>query len=141
MPILNDRIFQLKGVLRQGYQFQNREAIILRDYLAMERTRLASERTFMAYIRTSLFFLTGGLTLLQFERFAHLDWLGYISLTLSVVLLLSGIIRYIRVNRRLRIYYEQIKLEQERLTLAKEADARKTEEKETAAREAAEGKT
>lgn len=137
MPLLNDKLLQMKGVLRQGYQFQNREAIILRDYLAMERTRLASERTFMAYIRTSLFFLTGGLTLLQFERFAQLDWLGYMSLTVCVVLLLAGIIRYIRVTRRLRIYYEQIKLEQEKLTQAKEADARKTAEKETAARGAA----
>lgn len=125
--MLNRKITQLKGALRLGYQFQNKESIILRDYLAMERTRLASERTFMAYIRTSLFLLTGGLTLLQFERFKHLDWLGYLAIALCTLLLIIGVNRYFRLNSRLRIYYDQIKQEQEKITEAKEADAKAKE--------------
>ncbi|GAP67936.1 hypothetical protein BA6E_101382 [Bacteroidales bacterium 6E] len=36
-----------------SHTFENREQIILRDYLALERTRLANERTLLSYIRTS----------------------------------------------------------------------------------------
>lgn len=31
-------------------EFKNQEKIILRDYLALERTRLANERTLFSYI-------------------------------------------------------------------------------------------
>lgn len=98
----------MKSLLRIGYQFENKEKIILRDFLAMERTRLANERTLMAYVRTSLFFLTGGLTLLQFERFQNMFWLAYFAMVLSVVMMITGIYRYLRLNSRVHDYYEQI---------------------------------
>lgn len=99
----------MRGILRFGYHFENKDEIILRDYLAMERTRLANERTFLGYIRTSLFFLTGGITLLQIEGFSHLDWLGYLAIALCLILLITGIGRYIILSNRLHNYYKQIK--------------------------------
>ncbi|WP_224996016.1 DUF202 domain-containing protein [Cesiribacter sp. SM1] len=111
--MIRNRLAQMKGVIRYGYQFQNKEKIILRDYMAMERTRLANERTLMAYVRTSLFFLTGGLTLLELERFEHLTGLAYIAIILSVSMLVIGVTRFIVLGKRLRVYYGQIKNEEE----------------------------
>lgn len=39
--------------------------LILREHLAIERTRLANETTLLAYIRTGLYFLVAGSTLGQ----------------------------------------------------------------------------
>lgn len=98
----------MKDLIRFGYQFRNKEEIILRDFLALERTRLANERTFISYIRTSLFFLTGGLTLFQLEGVQHLHWLGYTAMAVSVVLLVTGIVRFLRLSAKLQSYYKQI---------------------------------
>ena len=101
----------MRGILRYGYHFENKKEIILRDFLAMERTRLANERTFLTYIRTALFFLTGGLTLIQLEEFDHLNWLGYLAVVIAVVMVITGIFRYFRLANRLHNYYKQIKTE------------------------------
>lgn len=37
--------------------------LVLREYLAIERTKLANETTLLAYIRTGLYFLVAGSTL------------------------------------------------------------------------------
>ncbi|MFZ2282343.1 MAG: DUF202 domain-containing protein, partial [Lutibacter sp.] len=50
----------MKKNLKSKYKFENREKIILRDFLALERTRLANERTLFSYIRTSLYLFLGG---------------------------------------------------------------------------------
>lgn len=103
----------MKGILRFGYRFTNKEEIILRDFLAMERTRLANERTFMSYIRTSLFFFTGGLTLLQFEDYQNIHWLAYLAVVVSIIMVIVGVVRFIILSRRLHGYYKQIKSEQD----------------------------
>lgn len=105
----------MKGILRFGYRFVNKEEIILRDFLAMERTRLANERTFMAYIRTSLFFLTGGLTLLQFDEYENLHWLAYLAILTCIIMVIIGVSRFIILSRRLHGYYKQIKTEEKQL--------------------------
>lgn len=45
--------------------FENNEKLILRDHLALERTKLANERTLFSYIRTSLYLLTAGIGIFQ----------------------------------------------------------------------------
>ncbi|MFT4781527.1 MAG: putative membrane protein, partial [Pseudohongiellaceae bacterium] len=44
-------------LLKFGRDFEPDERVILRDYLAIERTRLANERTLLSYIRSSLYLL------------------------------------------------------------------------------------
>lgn len=83
------------------------DKLILRDYLALERTRLANERTLLSYIRTSLYFLLGGIALLQIEGFGNITWLGYSSLFLCVTLLLIGVVRFMRLTGRLFEYYDK----------------------------------
>lgn len=92
-------------LLSGNYPFENKEKIILRDYLAIERTKLANERTFFAYIRTSLYLILAGFAFLQIEGFGSIQWLGYLSLGLSLVILLIGTFRYFRLRKILKTYY------------------------------------
>jgi putative membrane protein len=87
------------------YEFENKDKIILRDYLALERTRLANERTLFAYIRTSLYLILGGIAFLQLEGFDKIKWLGYTSLILSILFFIFGIFRYYQLNKKLRKFY------------------------------------
>jgi len=95
----------MKKILKSKYKFENREKIILRDFLALERTRLANERTLFSYIRTSLYLLLGGIALLQIQGFERIEWLGYVSVTLSVIILIIGIFRFNHLKYKLKKYY------------------------------------
>lgn len=85
--------------------FQNNEKIILRDYLALERTKLANERTLFAFIRTSLYLLLAGLTLIQLKTFASVLWIGILSIFFSIILIGIGIVRYKKLKKQLNTYY------------------------------------
>jgi putative membrane protein len=88
--------------------FDTKERIILRDYLAMQRTTLANERTLFAYIRTSLYLILSGIGLLGLEEFEELNWVGYLSLGLSAVIIIYGVIRYYMLRHKLRNFYDTI---------------------------------
>lgn len=91
--------------MRLNPRFENREEVILRDFLALERTRLANERTLLSYIRSSLYLVLGGIALLQLKDFTEIRWLGYFSLGLSVIFVIVGITRFIQLHRTLRDHY------------------------------------
>ncbi len=95
----------LKKVLKLNYEFQNKEDIILRDFLALERTRLANERTLLAYLRTSLYMVLGGIAFLQLSEFDNIRWLGFVAIGLSVVFVITGIIRFYFLKRSMGEYY------------------------------------
>lgn len=100
----------IKRIKLFGQIFENRDEIILRDYLALERTKLANERTFLTYLRTSLYMLLAGMAILQVTGFENIRWIGYVSLGLSVIFLFTGIVRYSVIRARLtRFYHSNIK--------------------------------
>lgn len=93
-------------LLRFGRDFKSDEEIILRDYLAIERTRLANERTLLSYIRSSLYLLLAGIAFFQLEAFPNFKFLAFLSLVFSVVFMAIGIFRFALLKRSLkRLYY------------------------------------
>lgn len=86
-------------------QFQKEKELILRDYLALERTKLANERTLFSYIRTSLYLLTAGIGILQIESISRLDWLGWICILSGIFLFFLGVVRYRRMSSLLKQNY------------------------------------
>lgn len=92
-----------------GQIFQNKDEIILRDYLALERTNLANQRTLLAYTRTSLYMLLGGIAFLQLSDFENIRWLGFVAIGLSAVLVVVGIIKFYIIKNRLAKYYRESK--------------------------------
>ncbi|WKV10692.1 DUF202 domain-containing protein [Marivirga harenae] len=87
--------------------YQNKEKIILRDFLALERTTLANERTLFAYIRTSLYLILGGIAFLKMESLQTVQWLAYLSFGISLIMIIYGIVRYFKLKRKLQKFYDE----------------------------------
>lgn len=78
------------------------EELILRDYLAIERTRLANETALLAYFRTGLFLLSIGLTFIQLKEFKAISFIGWMCLPLSFISVSFGIYRFVRLNSQMK---------------------------------------
>lgn len=76
--------------------------LVLREYLAIERTRLANETTLLAYIRTGLYFLVAGSTLGQVVDTAFWKIAGLPLIMIGLLIVLAGIVRYIKIKRLIR---------------------------------------
>lgn len=93
-------------LLKFGRDFKPDEEVILRDYLAIERTRLANERTLLSYIRSSLYLLLGGIAFFQLENFADFKFLALMSLFFSFIFFVIGIYRFMLLKKSLKkLYY------------------------------------
>lgn len=93
-------------LLSFGRDFKPDKQVILRDYLAIERTRLANERTLLSYIRSSLYLLLGSLALYQVKEFPNFKYLTVIGLVFSGLFFVIGIYRFSLLKRSLkRLYY------------------------------------
>lgn len=86
---------QLKGEITE-------EKLILRDFLAADRTALANERTFLAYIRTSFTLVLAGITILKFFNTFTMHVVAGFSIISGLVIILWGIERYNIVQMSIR---------------------------------------
>ena len=77
------------------------EKMIIRDYLALDRTILANRRTLLSYVRTFIGLFGGGIGLVELLDNSIIMVIGYISMAVSVPILVFGIIEYIRVKKSL----------------------------------------
>lgn len=78
------------------------DQLIVRDFLARQRTTLANERTLLSYIRTALYFLVSGTALMEVNVLSHIRDLGYIGFGLSIFLVVLGFFNYLKIRRKLR---------------------------------------
>ncbi|EPR67334.1 hypothetical protein ADICYQ_3607 [Cyclobacterium qasimii M12-11B] len=77
---------------------QTEETLIVRDFLARQRTKLANDRTLLAYIRTSLYFIVSGTALMKVNDLENVKSLGYFSFMISVILLIIGFINFLNLK-------------------------------------------
>ena len=94
---------------RSSTLFENKETIILRDYLALERTRLANERTLLTYIRFSIYLLLAGVAFLQLDGFESIVWVVNVAFFISGLSLLIGLVGFFRLKNRLKTYFYGIR--------------------------------
>lgn len=80
--------------------------LILRDNLAVERTKLAAERTFLAYFRSSVFFLATGISILQIHFFDDIPYMGWGFIVISPFIFAIGFVRVIQVKRTIKSMIE-----------------------------------
>lgn len=85
--------------------FQHNQEIILRDFLALERTRLANERTLFSYIRTALYLTLGGIAFMEMEDFRAIKWLAPVCFIMSILILITGVVKYFLMKKRLKKFY------------------------------------
>jgi len=77
--------------------------MILRDYLALDRTILANERTLLAYLRTFIGTFSAGIAMVKLFDALLTNIAGYIFIAVSPFFLVFGIIRFIQVSKKMKI--------------------------------------
>lgn len=91
------------------------EKMFVRDHLAADRTAQANERTFLAYIRTALAFGAGGFGLIKlFEESIPIIVIGWILISLGLIIIVFGIIRFIQFRKIISalVHNDQVKSEE-----------------------------
>ncbi|MEK7588205.1 MAG: DUF202 domain-containing protein [Patescibacteria group bacterium] len=84
--------------------------LILRDYLAIERTILTNEATFLAYIRTSLTVVVVGVTLFQLSPGKDiLQYIGIGFVLFGFYIFIRGSIRSSRMKIKIDRFLEKKK--------------------------------
>jgi putative membrane protein len=73
--------------------------LILRDHLALDRTRLANERTLLAYIRTAFMLVVAGVTALKlFVETPAVVITAWLFVGLGLLVLFIGIWRFMNMR-------------------------------------------
>lgn len=85
---------------------KDKPQLILRDWLAIDRTKLANERTFLAYFRSFIVIVSSGIAIFKIEFLEEIEQLGWIFVITGPVLLLIGIMRFFYVKRHIRKLYD-----------------------------------
>ncbi len=74
-----------------AYENNDKKELILRDELAIQRTKLAEERTYLAYIRTGMSLALGGLFFVgYFPHESLFSYVGYATVVISLAFLAYG---------------------------------------------------
>ncbi|MGK9452928.1 DUF202 domain-containing protein [Acidithiobacillus caldus] len=73
--------------------------LVLRDWLAADRTAAGNRRTFYSYLRTTLDFNIAGLVLIRFYGYGWIIVLGVCFLAASVFLAAYAVHRFFTVRR------------------------------------------
>lgn len=84
-----------------------KDKMIVRDWLAVERTKLANERTFLSYFRSSVVFFGSGLGILKIDFFSDVKSFGSWLIVISLVILCIGITRFFYVRKKIDSYYKE----------------------------------
>jgi putative membrane protein len=86
-----------------SYADFEREEMILRDFLAADRTMLANERTFLSYTRTALAFVIGGASMIHFLSGILADVGGGALIVAGAIALAVGVQRYRWFRKRISV--------------------------------------
>lgn len=74
----------------------------IQSELSIERTRLANHRTLLAYFRSSIALIVSGAGLLKFIHDDIWVYTGYILLGLAPVMIIAGLVDFIRMKRLIK---------------------------------------
>ena len=93
---------------RSPYAKFDRNELLLRDELAIDRTLLANERTLMAYLRSGVALLIAGVSIIHFAQYGWFWAVGAACLPAGIVTAIVGVLRYRRMNRSISVLRRQI---------------------------------
>ena len=77
------------------------EDMILRDYLALDRTILANKRTLLAYARTAIGLIVGGIGMIKLVAGEMTNIMGYVFIVATVPIMIIGVIEYTKMKKTL----------------------------------------
>ena len=74
------------------------EQMILRDYLAVDRTMMTNETSFMSYIRTALTLIAAGATMIKFFTEPTMQVLGWSFIIIGGWLAIHGYNKFKKID-------------------------------------------
>lgn len=75
--------------------------MILRDFLALDRTILANKRTFLAYTRTFIGLVAGGIGMIELVANGIINIIGYVFIFVAIPVILIGLVDYMKMRKAL----------------------------------------
>lgn len=87
--------------------YEVREKMILRDHLALQRTKLANERTLLTYIRSALYLIIAGIAFLNVKEFEQTPYLSYLCFFFCGLLFFIGVIRFWQLKKQINVLYKE----------------------------------
>ena len=78
--------------------------LILREELALERTRMAQYRTFLSFLRTALYFPVAGISMHQALTISYGIYLQWAGIVIGISILTAGLIFYQLLGKRIQQY-------------------------------------
>jgi putative membrane protein len=84
------------GVIEDPYTEFKREEMILRDWLALDRTVLANKRTFLAYGRTSIALIGLGIAFVKLIHHPFFEVSGFMLMGLGVLVFSVGLCEFVK---------------------------------------------
>ncbi len=91
------------------YSKFNRDDLILRDELAIDRTLLANERTLLAYLRSAVALLIAGVSIIHFSQGGWFRVMGIACLPAGVITGVVGVWRSRLMSRSISLVRNQLK--------------------------------
>ncbi len=81
-----------------SYSRFEKNELILRDELAVDRTLLANERTLLAYLRSAVALMIAGVSIMHFAQHGWFWTVGAICIPIGIVTGGVGIVRFRKMN-------------------------------------------
>jgi len=94
-------------VIDDPYTEFNREDMILRDWLALDRTVLANKRTFLAYARTTIALMVLGIAFIKLINHEFFIVTGFVLMALGAVVFWVGASEFAQNTRRFKRLVEK----------------------------------
>jgi putative membrane protein len=84
---------------------EENKKLILRDILAIDRTKMANNRTLLAFVRTSIYFFASAVAINHVEKLEDYTLVGRLFTIISVLLLVIGIANYFVHRKKINKLY------------------------------------
>lgn len=81
------------------------DKLILRDLLAIDRTRLSNERTFLSYFRSFIVIVSSGIAIVKIDLLDEIQGLGIAFIVIGPMLLVIGLARFFYVKKHIKKLY------------------------------------
>lgn len=83
------------------------DGMILRDFLALDRTILANKRTLLAYVRTAIGLLASGIGMVKLVSDGIINIIGFVFIAFALPVLIIGAMEYVKMQKKLLILGNQ----------------------------------
>ncbi len=98
---------EAKGVIDDPYSEFKREEMILRDWLALDRTVLANKRTFLAYGRTAIALIALGIAFVKLIQHRFFEVSGFALMVLGVAVFFLGLREFVNNSAASSVWWRR----------------------------------